>query len=182
MNSCYKTSNNKHFKCPPRMDDGRHFTDYRANCHVNNLIRVNNKLSNSYETRMFLTNNANKLIDLNRTYSCQKNCCGPCKSPYNKGTMLSEQDIKSCTNNSCSVKNNDNNGLGQGREYSVKKDCKWPDELPVGQLSSCCANNNDLFNYYDHVDTKSQGELYPRTTIPSGSNYLQGGDPSPFNL
>ena len=44
MNSCYKTSNNKYFKCPPRMDDGRHFTDYRPNCHVNNLVRANNKI------------------------------------------------------------------------------------------------------------------------------------------
>ena len=23
--NCYKTSNNKYFSCPPRMDDGRHY-------------------------------------------------------------------------------------------------------------------------------------------------------------
>ena len=38
-NICKKTSNNKYFNCPPRMDDGRHFTDYRPNDRVNNLIR-----------------------------------------------------------------------------------------------------------------------------------------------
>ena len=34
--SCYKASNNKYFNCPPRMDDGRHFTDYRSSCDTNN--------------------------------------------------------------------------------------------------------------------------------------------------
>ena len=47
--SCYKACNNKHFNCPPRMDDGRHFTDYRPNCHVNNLVRGNNAVLNSHE-------------------------------------------------------------------------------------------------------------------------------------
>ncbi len=71
--SCYKASNNKYFNCPPRMDDGRHFTDYRPNCHVNNLVRSNNATLNSHEYRMFLTHNAGKLMDLNRTYTTQKN-------------------------------------------------------------------------------------------------------------
>ena len=46
MNSagCYKTTNNKYFNCPPRMSDGRHFTDYRPVCDVNNLIASNNNL------------------------------------------------------------------------------------------------------------------------------------------
>ena len=56
---CHKTSNNKYFNCPPRMDDGRHFTDYRPSCHVNNLVRSNNAVLNSHEYRMFLTHNAN---------------------------------------------------------------------------------------------------------------------------
>ena len=38
MSSCYKTSNNKYFNLPPRMDDARHFTDYRPNCVMNNLL------------------------------------------------------------------------------------------------------------------------------------------------
>ena len=39
------TSNNKYFDCPPRMDDARHFTDYRPNRDVNNKIRHNNKIT-----------------------------------------------------------------------------------------------------------------------------------------
>ena len=44
------------------MADGRHFTDYRPNCHANNLVRANNAVLNSHEYRMFLTHNANKII------------------------------------------------------------------------------------------------------------------------
>ena len=71
---CMKTSNNKFFGCPPRMDDGRHFTDYRGNCYVNNLIRANNNTFNSYQYRMFLTQNADNMMQMNRTNACQKNC------------------------------------------------------------------------------------------------------------
>ena len=41
--SCYKTGDNKHLQCPPRMDDGRHFTDYRPNCELNANIKLDNK-------------------------------------------------------------------------------------------------------------------------------------------
>ena len=40
---CNKTSNNKFFGCPARMDDGRHFTDYRPISYVNDLVRYSNK-------------------------------------------------------------------------------------------------------------------------------------------
>ena len=43
MTNCNKTSNNKYFNCPAKMSDGRHFTDYRPSCYVNNLLRYNNK-------------------------------------------------------------------------------------------------------------------------------------------
>ena len=58
MSCANRTTDNKHFHCPPRMDDGRHFTDYRSNCHFNNLVRANNAVMNSHDYRMFLTNNA----------------------------------------------------------------------------------------------------------------------------
>ena len=184
MSSCHKTSNNKYFKCPPRMDDGRHFTDYRPNCHVNNLIRSNNNITSSFDNRHFLINNANKLMDLNRTYACQKNCCGPCKEPYNQGTMLSEQTSKKCNTRSCNTELKHHDGLGQGRVYSEDSEScsEWPNSLPVNQPYNCCADNKNLFNYYNHIDTKAQGELIPRLTIPSGGKAMSGGDPAPFNL
>jgi len=90
-NKCYKTSNNKYFGLPPRMDDGRHFTDYRGNCSVNNLIRENKEINNSFKYRMFLTKNANKIMDINRMYSCQKNCSSPCQESYNIGKSSKEE-------------------------------------------------------------------------------------------
>ena len=182
--SCYKACNNKHFNCPPRMDDGRHFTDYRPNCHVNNLVRGNNAVLNSHEYRMFLTHNANKLMDLNRTYTTQKNGCGPCMKPYNTGTMLPEQTVQVCNNKSCNSDFVNDKGLGLGRRYDNNStNCgDWPKELPVNQHSNCCAPNNKLFNYYNHMDRKSQGELVVRNASPGGGNLMEGGDPQAYNL
>ena len=182
--SCYKSSNNKKFKCPPRMDDGRHFTDYRPNCHVNNLVRANNKILNSHEYRMFLTHNAKKIMDLNRTYTTQKNGCGPCQAPYNEGTMLPEQSIQVCDNKSCNTEFVNKNGIGVGRRYdnNSTKCGDWPKELPVNQPSNCCADTNSLFNYYNHMDTKAQGELVVRNSVPGGGDLMSGGDPQAYNL
>ena len=107
--SCHKTSDNKHFDCPPRMDDGRHFTDYRSNCHINNLVRSNNAISNSHQYRMFLTHNGERLINLNRAYTTQKNNCGDCDE-----TMLPEQSTTSCNGNSCNTQIKTSSGLGNG--------------------------------------------------------------------
>jgi hypothetical protein len=49
--SCNKTSNNKYFDCPARMDDGRGFTDYRPNSTVNDMIRYSNNIMGSNEYR-----------------------------------------------------------------------------------------------------------------------------------
>ena len=66
-------NNNPNYNnCPPRMDDGRHFTDYRPNCFVNNLIQTQNRITDSYYYRQFLQENASKLIELNRLYAVKK--------------------------------------------------------------------------------------------------------------
>ena len=128
---CYKASNNKHPNCPPRMDDGRHFTDYRPRCQLNNLIQMNNNINNSFQYRMYLTRNAEALMDSNRAYISKKNSCGPCMEPYNQGTMLPESTKVSCNNNSCNAEVVDTKGLGQGRNYEDHKNnqgkcSSWP--------------------------------------------------------
>ena len=144
MKGCYKTSNNKYFDCPPRMADGRHFTDYRPNCYVNNLLRANNRVKNSFEFRQFLTDNADSLMEMNRAYACQKNCCGPCKEPFSSGTMLPEQSTVKCNSETCTQVLNDPKGLGQGRDYGFKDKCpKWPKKFPVNQPSNCCSNSKN---------------------------------------
>jgi len=167
---CYKTSNNKYFGCPPRMDDGRHFTDYRSNCYVNNLAKSNNKTYNSFQYRMFLTQNANKIMDLNRGLSCQKNCCGPCEKPYETGTMLPEKNVQTCNTGTCTVNRLNNRGLGLGRSYSEKsiKCGNWPSSLPLNQPNNCCSTPEDEF--YQKPDDIDIGKKNTnRLTIPGGA-------------
>lgn len=64
--------------CPPLMSDGRHFTDYRPSCHVHELIRTQNDITNSYDLKMLLTHNALKLQEINRNYYNLKNSCISC--------------------------------------------------------------------------------------------------------
>ena len=175
--SCSKTSNNKFFGCPPRMDDARHFTDYRPNCYLNNTLKANNKTFNSFQYRMFLTHNADKLMEMNRKDNCEKNCCGPCQQPYDQGTMLPEQEKVSCNRNTCNVTAGAKNGLGQGRSYTNQPlHCpQWPETLPHGQGQNKCTPANDAFQYYP-VDRKMAKT--PRAAVPGGGVQLTGGDPN----
>lgn len=72
---CDRTSNNKYFNCPPMMSDGRHFTDYRPNYYINNLIRMSSNTLNSYDYKQYLIHNASKLMEENKNYSIEKNGC-----------------------------------------------------------------------------------------------------------
>ena len=109
---CDKTSNNKYFDCPPRMDDGRHFTDYRPNCYVNDLVRYNNKVMSSYEYRQFLINNGNKLRKINNQYNNQKNGCKPCNAQAigTETKCVNNKSYSTCYPDDC-------NGLGLRNVY-----------------------------------------------------------------
>lgn len=148
---CYKTSNNKYFDCPPRMDDGRHFTDYRNNCYVNNLVRNNKNITNSFQYRMFLTRNANKIMDLNKKYTCQKNCCGDCQN----------MDVS-------------NDQQGKKNKYSDQT-LSCPGFNISKGINNSCTPNNDNFNYYPFNKKKNV-----RLSIPGGGIPLQGGDPNTY--
>ena len=66
--------------CPLRMDDGRHFTDYRANTHINSDVRYNQGILSGAQYRQFLTQNAVKLMNSNSEDAWSRNGCGPCKN------------------------------------------------------------------------------------------------------
>ena len=89
--SCYRTSNNKHFASPPRMADGRHFTDYRANYNLNNQIKTDNGVANSFEFKAFLCDNGNNIRELNKKHAFNKNGVKEFVPPYETGTMLPEK-------------------------------------------------------------------------------------------
>ena len=178
MSDCYKTSNNKYFNCPPRMADGRHFTEYRPGCHIENSIRSENNINNGYQYRLFLTQNANALMESNRAYACQKNCCGPCKKPYETGTMLPEETRVKCDGNQCETIFNQKGGLGQGRIYSEHKYDLLPENMPVNQKNNYCTPPEDNFRYYP---TSSNYDNITRLTVPGGGKDLSGGDNSIYN-
>ncbi len=71
-------NNPKYNLCPPRMDDGRHFTDYRPRCIVDSTIRSQNHINNNFDYRMFLINNADKVIQNFRYEAVKKNKCETC--------------------------------------------------------------------------------------------------------
>lgn len=133
MNSCYRTSNNKYQSAPPRMSDGRHFTDYRANCHMNQRIQTDKKIPNSYEYRMYLQRNAEELMELNKQQTYLLNGSFECKEPYHIGTMLPESHKQVCNAQSCTVKHNYENGLGLGRDYG-ESDLLTPMKAPYMKL------------------------------------------------
>ena len=104
---CDKTSNNKYFNCPPRMSDGRHFTDYRPNGYVNDLVRYSNNTMNSYQYRQFLINNTDNLMQINNNYIHQKNGCEPCNA---KPIGFETNCVTNQSTSTCYV--DDRNGLG----------------------------------------------------------------------
>lgn len=123
--SCERVSENKRFECPPRMADGRLFTDYRPRCDINYDVDGLNKGGplalgmDSYAYRQFLIANAAKLMTSQRSAAYHVASCGPCKEPYNVGTMLPEQSVVKCDKQSCKVSGKDPRGLGTGRDYGT---------------------------------------------------------------
>lgn len=67
-NTCNHTSNNKFFTCPALMADARGFTDYRPSSYVNDVIRVQNGIYNSYDYRQFLIHYADDLMRSEKMY------------------------------------------------------------------------------------------------------------------
>jgi len=170
QDSCFKTSDNKHLQCPPRMDDARHFTDYRPSNFINDVIRADNNISNSLHYRVFLQNNANALMDRNRQVACILNCCGPCgdntKEGFDNGTMLPEQYMFVTDGRIGKMVLNDVNGLGTGRQYYTfgrpDTDCNsLPSTWPVDQKQNQCTPPMDRFNYLGDIEPTPTGMRQP---------------------
>jgi len=83
--------------CPIKMADGRAFTDYRPRCMVNSELFAdvanNSMVRSSYESRIFLQENAEKLMERNRTTMLGNLApCAPCARPFaDQGTMYPQQ-------------------------------------------------------------------------------------------
>jgi hypothetical protein len=104
-----RASDNKHVGCPPRMSDGRLFTDYRSRCDVNSAREV----QDSYAYRQHLIRNGTSIMEGYRMSAYASAQCGPCGRP--PGTMLPEQCLDNCNTRTCARVSNDEDGIGLGR-------------------------------------------------------------------
>jgi hypothetical protein len=73
------------------MSDGRVFTNYEPRCarnaYLNNLLEKNNVVKSSYEQRLFLQNNYDKIVEEERNLVLNR--LSPC-IPCNKGELINE--------------------------------------------------------------------------------------------
>lgn len=174
--SCERESDNKHFMCPPKMADGRAFTDYKPRCAVHSSLMTAGSGSasaslNSYELRQFLINNAENIMDGHRNQAQKASACGPCVQPWNQGTMLPEQSMVKCNTSTCSVATNDPNGLGQGRDYGIAPDTDFQKRMEArdakmrAQPGNCCTGYDEDIKYYPLAPVAEE-----RYAIPSGGS------------
>lgn len=151
MTNCNECSDSKYTSCPAKMSDGRLFTDYRPRCFTHDVNK------NSYEYRQFMIHNAEKMLKEERT---KIKMCGPCVEPFNVGTMLEEQTIVKCDENSCKVVLKNPYGLGQGRDYNINESAhkKFLDDREAEmKMGSCCdENKQDDFNLFMANDSQGR--------------------------
>lgn len=184
---CTRTSDNKHWDCPPRMADGRLFTDYRPRCDINLQYRQQ-PMTGSFDYRQFLITNGEKVIGQHRSQAYRGAYAGPCVQPYNKGTVLPEKDAFVCDAVTCRRVEGDPTGLGTGRQYGMLPQQQaaldqFLREQEAAQQrlrtrGNCC--DNPLDGGYHPLPGVSSGLSMQgaRFTIPSGATPLSGGDPS----
>lgn len=180
---CSRVSDNRHYNCPPKMSDGRHFTDYRPRCLVN-FSFPNDQPMNSYEYRQYLIQNAEKLMRQNTSMAYAMNMCGPCVEPYNVGTMLPEQNIVKCDANTCKTYINDQDGVGTGRQYMTNNKEKYQEEFLkqkqkeqqlLSSANNCCATPADDLAYFPWDGMVLQEDIQ-RVAVPGGGVMMSGGD------
>ena len=101
---CYKVSNNRYPDCPALMDDGRSFTDYRASCFRNDMLKIQNGITNSYDYRQFLINNGSNIINNIRVFNLDKMSCRECDAtPIDCNTIckVSPSSVNCMLTNKC---------------------------------------------------------------------------------
>jgi len=123
MSCCSATYDNKN--CPLKMDDGRVFTNYQPrfirNAYLNEMLKINNMVSSSYEQRLFLQRNAEKIMEEERKSILQQ--LMPC-IPCNKGELINETNPELdnkfnvyCDGVTCYNKLTNDKGLGTTKAF-----------------------------------------------------------------
>jgi len=182
---CSRETNNANFNCPIK-GDYRLFTDWRPRCATQYYDMINNKLPSALDYRMFLTHNAETIIQDNALNAYMKARCGPCVDDpsWDDGTMMREFEEQKCDARTCTFRANDPWGLGRGRRYyddnfdkEVRKEFitqKEKENEYFKRSAECCQTKEDELYYYP-IDGGVQ-KNYPRNAVPSGASLLRGGD------
>lgn len=118
MSCCSANYPNK--QCPLRMSDGRAFTNYEPRCNfnsfVNSKLSENNMIKSSYEMRLYLQQNYDKLVELDRKKAMDNiSPCGECGIGdliNTKDPKLDNKYIVKCDGISCYNTLNNPEGLG----------------------------------------------------------------------
>jgi hypothetical protein len=147
---------------------------------------INNQLPSALEYRMYLTHNADDLIQRNAQQAYMKARCGPCvdNPSWDDGTMLKEFDSQSCNSRTCSFRVHDPWGLGRQRKYyddDMDKDFrkefikeKEKENEFFKKSAECCGTKTDDMHYFP-IDGGVQ-QNYSRFAVPSGATLMRGGD------
>ena len=182
---CDRETNNASFNCPIK-GDYRLFTDWRPRCATQYYDMVNNKLPSALDYRMFLTHNAENIIQDNALQAYMKARCGPCVDDpsWDDGTMLKEFEQQTCNARTCTFRVNDAWGLGRGRRFydddfdkEVRKEYVKQKETEnewFKRNAECCGTKTDDLYYYP-IDGGVQ-QNYSRYAVPSGATLMRGGD------
>ena len=118
MSCCSASYDNKN--CPIKMSDGRSFTNYEPRCvrnaHLNQLLEDNKMKLSSYEQRLYLQNNYDKVMEAEMKKALDNLLpCVPCKAGElinEKNKELDNKVFVYCDNVSCKNTINNEQGLG----------------------------------------------------------------------
>ena len=157
--SCFRTSNPKYDDAPPRMDDGRHFTDYKPSCDLNVSINREQKINTSFDMRLYLQRNADQLMNENRRDATLRNGYRECGADVKTDiideftdTMLPEKYTQVCNGSTCEFKLNDPNGLGLGRQYFNNEHLKTLENMNKNLGVNDCRPVNELLRVDGYTD------------------------------
>ena len=107
--TCYAGSNNIYYSFPPLMNDGRNFASWQPGAVLNNELKKSANIKTNWEYRQYLTENADNIIKINQTQSC--NNCGCC--PYLESNLNNNNNNDPYLyNTDCYVKNNNCQPIG----------------------------------------------------------------------
>jgi hypothetical protein len=105
------------------MGGGIYMTDYRPRCTVNaelyNMVKSAGMVQSSYDSRMFLQHNAEKVMqnEFDRAVNTLAPCAPCLRSPNDPGTMAPDRYVVRCDAVSCSREEVNPFGIGDGRNY-----------------------------------------------------------------